>query len=220
MAQHSSVRAGVRAALPLGPPTFLLGASFGVLARPVMGWLAPMVMSVVVFSGAAQFAALSVLAAGGAAGAAIIAGVLMNTRWLPMGFAIGPSLPGRGPARAAQAQAIVDASFVMASRGDGTFDRGLLLGATAVQAISWWTGTAVGVVAGPSLPDPQKLGLDAIFPAFYLALLASEARGRRALLATAVGAGVTAALMPVAPVGLPIIAACVGAVVGLRRSAG
>jgi predicted branched-subunit amino acid permease len=218
MAQHSSVRAGVRAALPLGPPTFLLGVSFGVLARPVMGWVAPIVMSFVVFSGAAQFAALSVLAAGGAAGAAILAGVLMNTRWLPMGFAIGPSLPGRAPARAAQAQAIVDASFVMASRGDGTFDRGMLLGATAVQGVAWWTGTAVGVLVGPALPDPEKLGLDAIFPAFYLALLASEARGRPALLAAAIGAGVTAALMPVAPVGLPIIAACVGALVGLRRS--
>jgi predicted branched-subunit amino acid permease len=218
MAQHSSVRAGVRAALPLGPPTFLLGVSFGVLARPVMGWLAPIVMSFVVFSGAAQFAALSVLAGGGAASAAILAGVLMNTRWLPMGFAIGPSLPGRATARAAQAQAIVDASFVMASRGDGTFDRGMLLGATAVQGVAWWTGTAVGVLAGPALPDPEKLGLDAIFPAFYLALLASEAHGRRALLAAAIGAGVTAALMPVAPVGLPIIAACVGALVGLRRA--
>jgi 4-azaleucine resistance transporter AzlC len=218
MAQDRSVRDGIRAALPLGPPTFLLGASFGVLAQPVMGWLAPIVMSVVVFSGAAQFAALSVLAAGGAAGAAIVAGVLMNARFLPMGFAIGPSLPGRGPARAAQAQTIVDASFAMASRGDGSFDRGMLLGATAVQAVAWWSGTAVGVLVGPSLPDPEDLGLDAIFPAFFLILLVSEARGRRALLAAAIGAAITVALMPVAPVGLPIIAAFVGALVGLRRA--
>jgi predicted branched-subunit amino acid permease len=218
MAQHSSVRSGVRAALPLGPPTFLLGASFGVLARPVMGWLAPIVMSFVVFSGAAQFAALSVLAAGGAAVTAIVAGVLMNARWIPMGFAIGPSLPGRAPARAAQAQAIVDASFVMASRGDGTFDRGKLLGATAVQTVSWWTGTVVGVLVGPSLPDPKDLGLDAIFPAFYLTLLVAAADGRRALLAAAIGGAVTAALMPVAPVGLPNIAAGGGARVGLRRA--
>jgi predicted branched-subunit amino acid permease len=137
-----------------------------------------------------------------------------------MCFAIGPSLPGGAPARAAQAQAIVDASFVMASRGDGTFDRGLLLGATAVQAVSWWTGTALGVILGPTLPDPKKLGLDAIFPAFYLTLLFAEAHGRRALLAATIGAAVTAALMPFAPVGLPIIAACVGALVGLRRTAG
>ena len=87
-----------------------------------------------------------------------------------------------------------------------------------MQAVAWWTGTALGVLVGPALPDPKKLGLDAIFPAFYLALLVAEARGRRALLAAAVGAGVTAALMPFAPVGLPIIAACVGALVGLRRT--
>ena len=218
MARDSSVREGIRAALPLLLPTFLLGASFGVLAQPVMGSLAPIVMSVVVFSGAAQFAALSVLAAGGAAGAAIVAGVLMNLRFLPMGFAIGPSLPGRAAARAAQGQTIVDASFVMASRGDGSFDRGRLFGATAVQAAAWWSGTALGVLVGPSLPDPQTLGLDAVFPAFYLALLVAEAHGRRALLAAAIGAAVTAALMPFAPVGVPVIVACLGALVGLRRA--
>lgn len=218
MARESSVREGIRAALPLLLPTFLLGASFGVLARPVMGWLAPIVMSVVVFSGAAQFAALSVLAAGGAAGTAIVAGVLMNLRFLPMGFAIGPSLPGGSAARATQGQTIVDASFVMANRGDGSFDRGRLFGATAVQAAAWWSGTAVGVFAGPSLPDPQTLGLDAIFPAFYLALLAGEVRGRRALIAASIGAGATALLMPFAPVGVPVIVACLGALVGLRRT--
>jgi predicted branched-subunit amino acid permease len=217
MTQDSGVRAGVRAGLPLALPTLLLGVSFGVLARPVMGSVAPIVMSVVVFSGAAQFAALSVLAAGGAAGAAIVAGVLMNARWLPMGFAIGPSLPGRTPARAAQAQAIVDASFALASRGDGTFDRGLLLGATVVQGAGWWVGTALGVLGGPVITNPEALGLDGIFPAFYLALLVAEARGSRALIAAGTGAAITLALMPVAPVGLPIIAASAGALIGLRR---
>ena len=191
--------------------------SFGILASPLLGAIPSILMSAVVWSGTAQFAALSILTSGGGLALAASAALLANTRFLPMGFAIGPSLPGRAPARAAQAQAIVDASFVMASRGDGTFDRGLLLGATAVQAVSWWTGTALGVLLGPALPDPEELGLDAIFPAFYLTLLVAEAHGRRALLAAAVGAAITVALMPVAPVGLPIIAACVGALVGLRR---
>jgi predicted branched-subunit amino acid permease len=214
----SGVRSGIRAGLPIALPTLLLGVSFGVLARPVMGSIAPIVMSIVVFSGAAQFAALSVLAAGGAAGAAIAAGVLMNARWLPMGFAIGPSLPGGMGARAAQAQAIVDASFAMASRGDGTFDRGLLLGATIVQGVGWITGTVIGVIGGPVITDPLALGLDGIFPAFYLTLLVAEARGRRALMAAAVGAVITLTLMPFVPVGIPIIVASVGALIGLRRS--
>ena len=64
----------MRAGLPFVLPTFVLGISFGVLAQPVMGSVAPVVMSVFVFSGAAQFAALSVLAAGGGVAAAIAAG--------------------------------------------------------------------------------------------------------------------------------------------------
>src|ERR671922_1540334 len=129
-----AIRDGVRAALPLAPPTFALGVAYGVLAKPVMGAVAPIVMSVSIFSGGAQFAALSVLASGGALGAAALAGLLMNARWMPMGFAVGPSLRGGRIARALQGQAIVDASFAIASRGDGSFDRELLIGATIPQA--------------------------------------------------------------------------------------
>ena len=64
-----------------------------------MGSVAPIVMSLIVFSGAAQFAALTVLTAGGGVVAAVAAGMLMNGRWLPMGLAVGPFLKG-GPAAA------------------------------------------------------------------------------------------------------------------------
>src|SRR4051794_16307104 len=94
MEAPSEIRAGMREGLPLVLPTFALGISFGVLAQPVMGSAAPIVMSIVVFSGAAQFAALTVLAAGGGVVTAILAGMLMNLRWLPMGFAVGPFLTG------------------------------------------------------------------------------------------------------------------------------
>ena len=60
-----------------------------------MGSVAPIVMSLIVFSGAAQFAALTVLTAGGGVVAAVAAGMLMNGRWLPMGLAVGPFLKGR-----------------------------------------------------------------------------------------------------------------------------
>src|SRR3954447_5199697 len=95
-ANESSVRDGVRAGLPLVLAVFAVAVSFGVLARPVLGALPAVVMSIVVFAGAAQFASLSVLTAGGTAGAAIVAGLLMNARFLPMGFAAAPSLRG-GP---------------------------------------------------------------------------------------------------------------------------
>src|SRR5207245_9830833 len=93
-------RAGIRRGLPLGIAVFAISISFGVLARPVMGTVAPIVMSILVFSGAAQFGALAVLIAGGGAGAAIAAGVLLNARYLAMGVALAPSLRGRAPSRA------------------------------------------------------------------------------------------------------------------------
>ena len=219
MQESSNLSDGVRAGLPFVLPTIALGVSFGVLARPVMGPVAPIVMSICVFSGAAQFAALSVFAVGGGAVVAIAAGMLMNARWLPMGFAVGPSLPGRALARAIQGQSVVDASFVIASRGDGSFDRGLLMGATAAQAVAWVSGTVIGVLAGPVLGDPTSLGLDAIFVAFYLALLVEEARSRRPMIAGIAGAAIAFALMPFTPAGVPIIAASLAALIGLRSSA-
>jgi 4-azaleucine resistance transporter AzlC len=216
--RDSDLRAGIKAGLPLVVPTLALGVSFGVLAEPVMGKVAPIVMSVVVFAGAAQFASLSVLAAAGGAGAAILAGLLMNARFLPMGFAIAPSLKGRAARRAAEGQAVVDASWAIAHRPDGTFDRGVLLGATIPQAVGWMGGTAIGVFGGAALADPEKFGIDAIFPAFYLALLAEEGGRRRGLAVAIVGGAITLSLMSFVPAGLAVIAASLAALIGLRDS--
>jgi 4-azaleucine resistance transporter AzlC len=202
--------------MPLALPTFAGGIAFGVLAQPVMGSLAPIVMSLLVFSGAAQFAALTVLTAGGGVVAAVVAGMLMNARWLPMGLAVGPYLKGGPLRRMAESVALVDASFALSSRGDGTYDRGVLVGATLPQGMGWVLGTAAGVFAGPLLGDPQALGLDAMFPAFFAVLLAAEAQGRRAIAAAAAGALIALALMPFAPPGIPVVAACAAALIGLR----
>lgn len=206
----------MRAGLPLVLPTLLGGVSFGVLAQPVMGSVAPVVMSLIVFSGAAQFAALTVLTAGGGAVAAIAAGMLMNGRWLPMGLAVGPFLTGGPLKRAAQSLALVDASFALSSRGDGTYDRGVLVGATIPQAGAWVGGTLIGVIAGPVLGNPASLGLDAMFPAFFAVLLAAEARGRLPWTAAATGGAIALALTPFAPPGVPVLAAAAAALIGLR----
>jgi 4-azaleucine resistance transporter AzlC len=197
-------------------PLFALAVSFGVLARPVLGRVAPIVMSTVVFAGAAQFAALSVLIGGGSAVAALTAGLLMNARFLPMGFSVASCFRGGAAARAVQGQAVVDASWAIASRGDGTFDRGLLLGATIPQGVAWISGTAVGVFAGSALAHPERFGLDGIFPAFYLALLVGELRQPQARTAAALGGAIALALIPFAPGGIPIIGASAAALLGLR----
>jgi predicted branched-subunit amino acid permease len=215
-------RAGVRAALPFAIAGGLLAASFGVLARDVgmPGWAA-VAMSAIVFAGSAQIAALSIIAGGGGLGSAIGAAALMNSRFLPMGIALGPSLPGGAAARAAQGQTVVDASWALASDGEGGFDRHVLFGSSAIQYVAWVTGTAVGVVGGSALGDPQTYGLDAIYPAFFAALLIAETRSGRAVGVAAVGALIALVLIPVTPAGVPVLVASLASLLGLiRRRAG
>ena len=99
---------------------FAIAVSFGVLARPVMGSVAPIVMSIIVFSGAAQFGALAVLGAGGTTGAAIAAGVLLNARYRAMGIALAPSLKGRLTSRVVLALSTVDAAWARGEPGRRT----------------------------------------------------------------------------------------------------
>jgi 4-azaleucine resistance transporter AzlC len=209
-------RAGIRRGLPFGIAVFAISISFGVLARPLLGAVAPIVMSILVFSGSAQFGALAVLAAGGSTGAAIVAAVLLNARYLAMGLALAPSLRGRAPSRAAFAMTTVDASWAAASIGGGAFDPWYMVGVSIPQYAGWVLGTVVGVFVGPRLGDPNALGLDALFPAFFISLLFAEARGRRRLAAAGGGAGIALALTPLVPAGLPILAAAAAAVAASR----
>jgi 4-azaleucine resistance transporter AzlC len=208
---------GARAGVPFALAGFLLSFSFGVVARPVMGVAAPIVMSVFVFAGSAQFAALAVLAARGSAVAAIVAGILLNLRFVPMGIALAPSLVQGAFGRAIRGQAIVDASWAMANRGAGRFDVSFMLGATAVQYVTWVAGTVLGVLGGSVIGDPKALGLDAIFPAFFLGLLIPELGSARGRSVAALGAAIALALTPLTPAGVPIIVASVAVLIGVRR---
>ena len=215
---RSRLRSGVRAGLSAGVATFAVGVAFGLVARPVVGALAAIVMSLVVFAGSAQLTAIGVLASGGSAAAATIGGLLMNLRFLPMGVAAAAAFRGRAWRRALEAQTLVDASWALALDDAGRVDRGLLIGATIPQAIGWWTGTAAGAFGGAALAHTRALGLDAIFPAFFLALLVDQLGDRRSLIAALLGAGVCLALMPFAPAGIPVAASAAGALIGLRAS--
>jgi predicted branched-subunit amino acid permease len=214
-------RAGVRAGVPFALAGGLLAASFGVLARDVgmPGWAA-ILMSAIVFAGSAQIAALTILAGGGGLGSAIGAAALMNSRFLPMGIAIGPTFPGGPAARAAQGQTVVDASWALASDGEGGFDREVLFGSTAIQYVAWVSGTVAGVLGGSALGDPKNLGLDAIYPAFFVALMIAEIRSGHALGVAATGALIAFVLVPIAPAGVPVLVASLASLLGLiRRSA-
>ena len=216
---HPSYHAGVRAGVPVAVAGFVLGISFGVLSEPVVGPVAAIVMSAIVFAGSAQFGAVAVLAAGGDVVAAVA--VLLNARYVPMGIALAPSLSGGPLRRALIGQGMVDFSWAAAAREGGSFDWRFMLGATTPAYPSWVGGTAIGVLAGDLVGDPETLGLDAIFPAFFLALLLSgeASAGRRAVVAALLGGAIALALVPWAPPGVPVIAACVAALIGLDHAA-
>jgi 4-azaleucine resistance transporter AzlC len=215
---RASFRAGLRAGVPFGVASFVLSLSFGVLAREVgFSAVGAIVMSAIVFAGSAQFAAITILGGGGGIAAATAAAALMNSRFLPMGVALAPSLPGRWWRRAVQGQTVVDSSWAMASRGDGSFDRYFLFGTTVPQYVCWIGGTSLGALGGSFIGDIDRLGLDAVYPAFFLSLMFVEMRDRRSRVAALGGGLIALALVPFAPAGIPVLAASLATLIGLRR---
>lgn len=214
---RSTLRAGVRAGVPFAAAALVLAISFGVLAEPVIGAGPALAMSVFVFAGSAQFASTAVLASGGGIAAATVAAILLNLRYVPMGIALAPSLRGGPLRRGAIGQAMIDASWALASRGGGRFDPVFMVGATLPAYPAWIAGTVVGVYAGEAIGDPADFGLDALFPAFFLWLLVQgELRsGGRAIVVAVLGAAIGLALTPLTPVGVPVVAASAAALVGL-----
>ena len=134
---------------------------------------------------------------------------------MPLSLAVASIFPGPRRRRAVESQLIVDESWALAGRR-GRFEYGVLIGVGLLLYVVWVGGTALGTVIGDLL-DPEAIGLDAAFPALFLALLAPYLRSRRALLTALVAGAITLVLIPVAPPGVPIVAASLAALLGLRR---
>ena len=213
-----SHRDGVRAVAPLAIAVLGFGASFGVLARAAgMGVVSPIVMSATTFAGSAQFAAASILGAGGGIASAVTAALLLNARYGPIGVSVAPYLHGSLWSRFIHAQLTVDETWAVAAEGEGRFNPKVLLGAGVTLYVAWVGGTVLGVAFGDLIGDPATWGLDAAFPALFLALLVPQLRTRDARLAALIGAAIALVLTPFTPAGVPIIAASAGCLVGLRR---
>ena len=218
MSSSESFRRGIRIGLPYATAGFVLSLSFGVLAvQAGFTALQAIVTAALVFAGSAQFAALAIVTGGGGIGAALSAATLMHSRFLAMGIALAPSLPGGPLRRALEGQAVVDSSWALANRGDGTFNRWLMIGTTVPQYVSWLLGTVVGALAGDLVGDPEQYGLDVLFPTFFVAILIAELRQPRARVAALAGAVIALALVPFTPAGIPVLAAGAAALLGLAR---
>ncbi|HWL91477.1 MAG TPA: branched-chain amino acid permease, partial [Actinomycetota bacterium] len=99
----------------------------------------------------------------------------------------------------------------------GRHDPKIIVGAGLVLYSAWVAGTTLGVIFGDLIGDPARLGLDAAFPALFLALLMPNLDRPQARVAAVLGAVIALALTPIAPAGVPIIAAGLACIVGWRR---
>lgn len=211
-------RDGARRIAPIAVAAFAFALSFGVLA-PASGFgsLEAIVMSATTFAGSAQFAAASILGVGGGIVSAIVAATLLNARYAPISVSVAPVFVGGPLRRLFESQLIVDESWAMSRRPDGRYDRRLLVGAGLVLYVCWVGGTVVGSIIGDALGDPASLGLDAAFPALFLAILVTQVHSRQALAAAVLGGAIALALLPVAPAGVPIVAAAAACLLGWGR---
>lgn len=211
-------------AAAIGVATGAYGISFGALAvAGGFNWVQAQALSLLMFTGASQFAAVAIVATGGAAPAAILTAWLLGVRNGLYALSLAARLRPRGWHLAAAAQLTIDESTAMAvSHGDDGNEPKEFAQAFWTTGISvfllWNVGTLVGALGANALGDPADWGLDAAAPAALLALLWPRLRDRTAR-GTAVGALLLAAVtMPVLPPGLPVLAsALVALVVGLRR---
>lgn len=213
----SAYWAGARAVSPLAVAIGVLGVLFGYLATSTgLTSVAAVLMSATTFAGSAQFAAVSVLGAGGTVAAAVSAATLLNARYAAMGVALAPALPGGMWKRLLLAQLAVDESWAVAYLGEGRFSRERLVGAGLALYAVHVSSTAAGAAAGNVLGDPAAWGMDAALPALFLVLLWPHVLQREGLVAAALGATIALALTPFAPPGIPILAAASVSLLGLR----
>ncbi len=215
-------RSIVSGAVSIGLATGLYGVSFGVLA--VAAGMTPAqacVMSALVFTGASQFAFVGVLAAGGTALAAAAPAVILAVRNAAYGISLVPILARPLRERVAASHLIIDETTAMARAQDDPVAARQAFLATGVSIwLCWNAGTLVGAVIGGGIGDPRTLGLDAMFPAAFLALLVPQLRRPGAPVAAIVGAAVALSIVPFTPAGVPIVAALAGLVPGVLWARG
>jgi 4-azaleucine resistance transporter AzlC len=178
-------------------------------------------MSVIVFAGAAQFAAVGYVASGLAWPGVVLLTGLLNARHLLYSAALRPWLKGVPFARRAlMAHLLTDEAFALTighfRRIRRTDEWGFWVAAVGMTFIPWNLGTIAGVFLGSQIPDPTRFGIDIIFPAAMAGLTIGLITGRRELVAAIVGAGIAVGVALVSSPSIGIVAGGIlGPLVGL-----
>ena len=210
MPTHSA--SPVRDSLVLGAAVGVFGVSFGVLAVSTgLSVAKASVMSLLVFTGASQFAAIGIVASGGTVGYAVASALLLAARNGAYGLALAPLLRLRGPRQLVAAHVTLDESTAMATAQDDPAHARTAFWVTGVAVFVFWNlGTVAGAAAGTAIGDPRTLGLDAAFPAGFVGLLGPHLRTRRGRAAAAFAVALALVLVPLTPPGTPILASALG----------
>jgi 4-azaleucine resistance transporter AzlC len=197
----------------VGSTILLFGASFGVLATDA-GFtpLQATAMSALVMAGASQFAAVGALVAGSTSAAAWVAACAVAVRYIPLGIAVSEAVRGHGlPARLADTHLLTDQSVALGSRASGDVDISRYRWTGLVLLVTWVLGTGGAAVAASALPEPDSIGLDAAYPALFLALLIEQTRSDRRAVASGLAGGAIALLaLAFVPPGIAVALAALG----------
>jgi 4-azaleucine resistance transporter AzlC len=199
----------VRDSLAVGVATGAYGIGFGAVAvASGLSVAQTCVLSLVMFTGASQFALAGVVAAGGAPLSGAATALLLGTRNTLYGLRMGPLLRWRGWRRAAAAHVLIDESTAMSVNRGTTEAARLGFLTTGVSVFVLWNlATAIGALAGEAVGDPRTYGLDAAVGAAFLALLWPRLKDRRNILVAALAAAVALTMVPLAAPGVPVLAA-------------
>ena len=199
----------VRDSLGVGIATGLYGTSFGAVsvAAGLDVWQT-CALSLLMFTGASQFALVGVLAGGGTPLAGAVTALMLGTRNTLYGLRVGPLLGFRGPARVAAAHVLIDESTAMSvNHTDRSLARTGFLTTGVAIFVLWNLFTLLGAVAGTAMGDPRAYGLDAAVGAAFLALVWPRLSERRNQVVAVVAAALALGLVPVTAAGVPVLAA-------------
>ena len=205
-----------RNSILLSVATGVVAVTFGVLAASSgLSLLRAMAMSAFVFTGASQFAAVTVIGSGGTEIAAVASGLVLALRNALYGPSVVALFPPQLIRKLGAAHFVIDETTAMATAQTDPDTSRKAFWTTAIWLWTLWNlGTVIGVLAGENIADPDRWGLDAAFPAAFVALIIPHLRSLPGRVSALVGAAIALAVFPLTAPGVPILASSVGVLAG------
>jgi predicted branched-subunit amino acid permease len=209
-----------RTALSVAFTVGLYGAAFGA-AGVTAGFsiLQTCLLSILLFSGASQFAVVGIMGAGGSAVSAIATATLLGFRNALYGLQMAPILKVKGLKRILAAQITIDESTAVATLQENDADRRRGFYVTGIGVYVFWNlFTFLGALGASAIGDPSVWGLDAAVPAAFCGLIWPRLKNKTHFVVSAVAIAWALLLTPITPAGIPIITTVLLAVIfGMKR---